>query len=48
MSGQTGNEHLPYGYDDFNGLMDMYMPSLNGVLVDATTHERNMADGVAD
>lgn len=33
--------YLPHGYDDFNGLMDMYMPTFNGVLLDAENSGRN-------
>ncbi|KFZ24332.1 hypothetical protein V502_01194 [Pseudogymnoascus sp. VKM F-4520 (FW-2644)] len=42
--GQAGNMYLPHGYDDFNGLMDMYMPTFNGVLLDAENSGRNGGD----
>jgi hypothetical protein len=45
VMGQTGNMYLPHGYDDFNGLMDMYMPSFNGVLLDAENSGRHEAAG---
>ncbi|OBT80301.1 hypothetical protein VF21_00727 [Pseudogymnoascus sp. 05NY08] len=41
IMGQGGNMYLPHGYDDFNGLMDMYMPSFNGVLLDAENSGRH-------
>lgn len=33
--------YLPHGYDDFNGLMDMYMPSFNGIVLGADSSGRN-------
>lgn len=38
---QAGNEYFPYGYDDFNGLMDMHLPSFNGVLLDTRSSNGN-------
>ncbi|KAL5352774.1 hypothetical protein ACLOAV_002722 [Pseudogymnoascus australis] len=44
VMGQAGNMYLPHGYDDFNGLMDMYMPTFNGVLLDVENSGRNGGD----
>lgn len=44
MAEQASNEYLPYGYDDFNGLMNLYMPNLNGFLMDVEGAGKDMGN----
>lgn len=48
MTEQVCNEYLPYGYDDFNGLMTLYMPNFNGFLLDTENNGKHRGNEVTN